>query len=105
LRGIDFTYLLQEFSFAFVARVFGSLRSPEFTPASSAPRSALQQRVAGAHQAEAVPRTWRGERRAIEQMTQPKSSKCEDGVAIAGRLISRPQVLLLLASAGVASVV
>ena len=86
------------------ARVFAGLRSPEYHPGVVCTASALQ-RVAGAHQAEAVPRTWRGERRAIEQMTQPKSSKCEDGVAIAGRLISRPQVLLLLASAGVASVV
>ena len=43
--------------------------------------------------------------RGAERLTQPRSSKGEDGVAIAGRLISRPQALLLLASAGVASAV
>ena len=55
--------------------------------------------------AQRVSPTARKQRRAIEQITQPRSSKGEDGVAIAGRLISRPQALLLLASAGVASAV
>ena len=59
------------------------------------------QRVAS-HRVSPTPRE---QRRAIEQITQPRSSKGEDGVAIAGRLISRPQALLLLASAGVASAV
>ena len=49
--------------------------------------------------------TPREQRRAIERLTQPRSSRGEGGVAIAGRLISRPQALLLLASAGVASAV
>jgi len=75
------------------------------TPASSAPRLRCSASLAPTRLRQCLARTWRGERRAIEQMTQPKSSKCEDGVAIAGRLISRPQMLLLLASAGVASVV
>lgn len=43
------------------------------------------------------PHPAREQRRAIERMTQPRSSKGVDGVAIAGLL-----TLLLLASAGVA---